>query len=70
MESSTRKERVESFLETLRHYEPYPMELFRTMMFDDDRFPDSNRLAASISLYALLEMGFTEEEVNPWKNKQ
>ena len=28
-----------------------------------------DRLASSFSLYALLEMGFSEDEVNPWKNK-
>ena len=69
MEPLTGQEMIDSFLDTVRKYEPYPMEQFLTLCFDDDRFPDRHRLAASFSLYALLEMGFKEDEVNPWKNK-
>ena len=69
MASITRQEQFEFFKDMVRKYEPYPMEVYTNLDFDDKRCPDDKRFAASISLKALLDMGYPEEEANPWMNK-
>lgn len=69
MASITRQEQIDAFREIVNSYEPYPLDLYNGLGFDDKRCPDDKRFAATISLKALLDLGFSEDEVNPWKNK-
>ena len=70
MVSITHQEQIDAFKKIVNSYEPYSLDLYNDLGFDDKRCPDDKRLAATISLKALLDMGFSEDEVNPWKNKQ
>ena len=59
---------VEFFKHFLKEHEPYSVSVFDNMMFDDKRF-DEDRLRATMALICLLKAGFSEDEVNPWKNR-
>ena len=61
-------ENAEFFKEILKDHKPYSISVFDTMMFDDKRI-DEDRLAATMALICLLRAGFSEDEVNPWKNR-
>ena len=38
--------------------------------FDGESHIGDERYASTIALHALLHMGFSEDEINPWKNKK
>ena len=68
MASVMSNENVEFFRHFLKGHEPYSISAFDDMMFDDKRF-DEDRIKATMALICLLRAGFSEDEVNPWKNK-
>lgn len=72
MESATRQEQIDFFKRMVSEHEPYPIEVYRQMVsvLDGDSHEGDLRYGASMCLQALLDMGFTEDEVNPWKKKQ
>ena len=71
MESDTYQEQVDFYKKVIREYEPYPFEEFQRIVsiLDGKGHEDDPRIEASFCLRALLDMGFSEDEVNPWKNK-
>lgn len=66
MASTISKEAAAEFISYIREHEPYPVSILDDLMFDDNRY-DDRRLSATIAMKVLLDSGFTEEEVNPWK---
>lgn len=68
MASVMSNEDAEFFKHFLEKHEPYSATVIDGMMFDDKRF-DEERLKATMALICLLKAGFSEDEVNPWKNK-
>ena len=71
MVSATPQGQIEFFKEVVQTYEPYSPEEYGSMtMFDGESHAGDPRYAANICLQALLDMGYSEDEVNPWKNKR
>ena len=70
MASRIRQEMIDRFKSILSKYEPYPIDFYMNLPLDADGYENDPRCAATTSLIALLEMGFSEDEVNPWKNKE
>lgn len=71
MARNVKQEQIDFCMRTLKEAEPYPKEVYYNMTcFDGDSHIGDDRYAASICLQALLELGFSEDEVNPWKNKR
>ena len=68
MASAMPKEMAEEFIDFLKDHEPYPSSIWNDFMFDDKRYED-DRLVATQVLECLLRAGYSEDEVNPWKNK-
>ena len=66
MDSVMSSETAEFFKRFIKDNQPYPITVLDDLMFDDNRF-DEKRLDATFALECLLKAGFTEEEVNPWK---
>ena len=69
MASSIHPNDVQFFKGIIERYEPYPIEKYENMALDERGYDNDMRYSATICLKALLDAGFTEEEVNPWKNK-
>lgn len=69
MASDKREDNYEFFKYFVRKYEPYSLDIFDNLTFDGKSRVGDKRYAATIGLKALLDAGFSEEEVNPWKNK-
>ena len=69
MASVTRQEQIDAFKDMVKKYEPYPMDEFEEMTswLDGKSRKEDKRYAANLCLQALLGMGFSEDEVNPWK---
>lgn len=67
---TTKQEEIDFFKEVLKEAEPYSEEEFIKMStFDGKSHIGDARYAATSALRVLLKLGFTEDEVNPWKNK-
>lgn len=69
MGSSIRKEYSDFFISVVKDNEPYPVEILRNLAFDDTRYNGDKRFAATIALKSLLDAGYSEDEVNPWKKR-
>lgn len=71
MVSITLQEQIEALKEMVRKHEPYPKDVFEKMVsvVDGKSRENDNRYGARLCLDALLGMGFSEDEVNPWKEK-
>lgn len=69
MASAISSDTLDFFREILQMCEPYPLSVLDDMMLDDKRF-DERRLGATEALKCLIDAGYSEDEVNPWKNKQ
>ena len=70
MALATWQEQIDALKEVVRRYKPYPKAVYdeMTSQFDGKSREDDKRYGASVCLDALLSMGFTEKEVNPWMN--
>lgn len=68
MASAMSKETAKIFIQYVKENEPYPLSVLDDLMFDDKRFDDGRVLATEI-LKKLLDAGYSEDEVNPWKDK-
>lgn len=71
MESSIKKETADFFISVLMEYEPYSIDILNNInSFGHNKYEGDKRFAATIALDALLKAGFSEDEVNPWKNNR
>lgn len=68
MASDIPADMVELFKRFLNDVEPYPISVLDDLMLDDKRY-DHWRVFATYVLKHMLDAGFSEDEVNPWKNK-
>ncbi len=63
-----KREDLDFCLRSVREAEPYPFEEYMKMAaFDGDSHLGDMRYVSSICLQALLDLGYSEQEVNPWK---
>ena len=71
LKGKVRQEDFDFLMEAVVEYEPYPLDVYNEMSSYDDEpsHVGDFRYAASIYLQALMNMGFLEDEVSPWKNK-
>lgn len=72
MVTGIKQETIDFFLDMVRKYEPYPLSEYKKMIsyFDGEYHDGDTRYAASICLQALVDMGFKEEDVNPWPKRK
>lgn len=70
MASVTSQERIDHFKKIVKTYEPYSLDILDNLAFDDEEYNENNmRFVATVCLKALIDTGFSEDEVNPWKKK-
>lgn len=70
MGSNISQEDFDFLKNTVEIAEPYSeAEFDRMAFFDGESHIGDRRYAATSALRALLYLGFSEDEVNPWKNK-
>lgn len=60
------KEAYDEFVSYIKAYEPYPLSVLDDLMLDDNRYDDL-RYSSTMALKVLLDAGYSEDEVNPWK---
>lgn len=68
MSSDIPNDLIELCMVLVKEIEPYPLSIL-DYCIDNNKIDDS-RYAATMALKRLLEAGYSEDEVNPWKNKQ
>ena len=69
MASAMSKETAEEFIDFIKEHEPYPLSVWNSFVLDGKEYDDA-RLTATQALKCLLDAGYSEAEVNPWKNKK
>ena len=66
MASVISKETADEFINFIKEYEPYPLNIWDSFILDGKQYDDA-RLTATQALKCLLNAGYSEDEVNPWK---
>lgn len=71
MALSISQEDLDFLKKTVENAEPYSEAEFEQMAyFDGESHIGDQRYAATSALRVLLNLGFSESDVNPWKNKR